>query len=76
MQDACCRCVRADARWVGVGVVAGEGGREGGGEEVVLGVSDRGTVYAVRHAERMAGKEGGREGGREGGPLAEEETGP
>jgi hypothetical protein len=46
--------MRADARWVGVAVAppttAAASGRGG---DTVLGVSDRGTLYAVRHAEGL-----------------------
>ena len=67
LHEAYTASVRADARWVGIGVVKGEGGREGGREgeeeEVILGVSGRGTVYVVRHAERMGGGGGGGGGG-------------
>lgn len=40
--------MRADARWVGVALVAGNDGGD-----TVMGVSDRGTLYAVRHAEAL-----------------------
>lgn len=53
LHEAFTGSVRAGARWVGLGLVrTEEGGEE---EEVILGVSDKGTIHAVRHAERMGG---------------------
>lgn len=59
--------MRGDARWVGVALAPGGTGSDGKGD-TILGVSDRGTLYAVRHAESLGsswrlGADGGGGGG-------------
>lgn len=45
--------MRGDARWVGVALAPGGNGKGHGGGDTILGVSDRGTLYSVRHAESL-----------------------
>jgi hypothetical protein len=57
--------MRGDARWAGVALAPGNGDAKG---DTILGVSDRGTLYAVRHAESLGaswrlGADGGGGGG-------------